>query len=109
VIADAAVKEGKLGSTSSIVLTITLSDAPLSTVTVDYGTAPGTATPGVDYLPISGTLSFPTGVSRKTLTVTVIGDKTREANETFFVNLSNPSANAYLGDGQAIGTILNDD
>ena len=60
-------------------------------------------------IPISGTLSFPVGVQTKTLTVTVIGDKVKEANETFYVNLSNPSANAYLGDGQALGTIVNDD
>jgi hypothetical protein len=28
---------------------------------------------------------------------------------TLTVNLSNPSANAYIGDGQGVGTILNDD
>jgi hypothetical protein len=109
VIADASVKEGKVGGVSSIVLTVSLSDAPLSTVTVNYGTAPRTATAGVDYLPISGALSFPVGVSTRTLTVTVIGDKTREPNETFLVNLSTPTPNAYLDDGQALGTILNDD
>ena len=41
--------------------------------------------------------------------VTVIGDKTKELNETFYANLSNPSPNAYLGNTQGIGTILNDD
>jgi len=94
---------------SSLVLVVSLSDSPLSTVTVNYSTAPGTATAGVDYLPISGTLSFPVGVTTKKLTVTVIGDNKREANETFYVNLSNPSPNAYLGNSQAVGTILNDD
>ena len=94
---------------SSLVLVVSLSDSPLSTVTVNYSTAPATATAGVDYLPISGTLSFPVGVTTKKLTVTVIGDNKREANETFYVNLSNPSPNAYLGNTQGIGTILNDD
>jgi hypothetical protein len=109
VISDATIKEGKLGTTSSLVLTLELSGEPESVVTVDYATASGTATSGVDYIPISGTLNFPVGVSIQKLTVTVIGDKTRELNETFYVNLSNPSPNAYLGDSQGLGTIGNDD
>jgi hypothetical protein len=88
---------------------VSLSDTPLSTVTVSYSTAGGTATSGSDFWPVSGTLSFPVGVTTRTVSVPVIGDKVREGNETFFVNLSNPSANAYLGDGQALGTIVNDD
>jgi len=39
----------------------------------------------------------------------VIGDKVKEPNETFYVNLSNPSPNAYLGVSQGVGTIQNDD
>jgi hypothetical protein len=90
-------------------VTVELSGTPLSTVTVSYSTAPGTATAGGDYLPVSGTLSFPVGTSTRTIAVPVVGDALRESNETFYVNLSNPSANAYLGDGQAIATIVNDD
>jgi Calx-beta domain-containing protein len=108
-IGDALVKEGAAGVTSSLVLTVELSGSPLTNVTVDYATSPGTATAGVDYLPISGALSFPVGVSTRTLIVTVIGDKTPEPNETLLLNLSNPSPNAYIGDGQAVGTIRNDD
>jgi hypothetical protein len=33
----------------------------------------------------------------------------RERNETFSVNLSNPSANAYIDDAQGLGTIIDDD
>jgi hypothetical protein len=108
-IADASVKEGKAGIVSSLLLTVSLSGSPLSDVTVSYATASGSATEGVDYLGVSGTLSFPVGTTTKTIAVPVVGDALREANETFYVNLSNPSANAYLGDGQALGTILNDD
>jgi len=43
------------------------------------------------------------------VTVLVNGDRTREGNETFNVNLSNPSPNAYLGNSQGVGTIANDD
>jgi hypothetical protein len=38
----------------------------------------------------------------------VAGDTVSEANETFYVNLSNPG-NAGIADGQGVGTITNDD
>ena len=39
----------------------------------------------------------------------VYGDKKKEADETFVVNLSSPSSNALLLDAQGLGTILDDD
>jgi hypothetical protein len=109
VISDFSAREGKAGTTTSFVFTVSLSGQPLWPVTVDYATANGTATVNSDYLPTSGTLGFPVGVNTRTITVTVIGDKSRETSETFLLNLSNPSANAYLGDSQGLGTIGNDD
>ena len=78
------------------------------TVTVDFATANGTAMAGVDYAPKSGTLTFLPGETLKTITVQVFGDFEIEGNETFFVDLSNPS-NAVIGDAQGLGTIINDD
>ena len=109
VIADGSAREGKAGAVASLILPVTLSGSPLSQVTVDYSTAPGSAIPGVDYLPVSGTLGFPVGTSTKAIAVLVLGDALRESNETFYVNLSNPSANAYLGYTQGLATIVNDD
>src|SRR5439155_20638905 len=44
---------------TSGVATLTLTRTnPSVAVTVDYATAPGTATPGVDYVAVSGTLSM---------------------------------------------------
>ncbi|HEX6699859.1 MAG TPA: Calx-beta domain-containing protein, partial [Gaiellaceae bacterium] len=88
---------------------VALSGNPLAPVTVDYASAAGTATTPSDFQSVSGTLTFPVGVNVKTITVQVVGDRTRERNETFAVNLSNPSANAYLADAQGLGTILDDD
>ena len=88
---------------------VSLSGKPLAPVTVDYASAAGTATVPSDFQSVSGTLSFPVGVDTRTITVQVVGDRTRERNEIFYVNLSNPSANAYLGDAQALGTIVDDD
>ena len=108
-IADATIKEGKLGGVSSLVFTVELSGSPESVVTMNYATAGGTATSGVDYRAISGTLSFPVGVNLMKLTVPVIGDSKRESNETLYVNLSNASPNAYFGDSLGLGTVTNDD
>jgi hypothetical protein len=37
----------------------------------------------------------------------VVGDKLKEGDETFFVNLSDP-VNGTLADGQGVGKVLND-
>ena len=106
---DVSQNEGNSGTTS-FVFTVSLSDSPVDTVTLVYATANGTALAGSDYVPVAGTtLTFPAGVSALSVTVPVIGDTTREANEAFYVNLSNPSANALILDGQGVGTIVNDD
>jgi hypothetical protein len=86
-----------------------LSGSALSAVTVNFATANGTATAGSDYLAASGTLTIPAGQNVGYVTVWVTGDKTKEGDETFYVQLSNPSPNAYLGNTQATGTISNDD
>jgi hypothetical protein len=117
VIFDVSKKEGSgpAGTTTSFVLTLTLSATAIDPVTLSFGTANGTAkAPGQfvtapDYLVGSGPLTFAAGTSSKTITVSVVGDKVKEPNESFFVNLSNLSANAYFGDSQATATIQNDD
>jgi Calx-beta domain len=108
VISDAQGKEGKSGTTA-FTFVVSLSGNPLSPVTVSYATAAGTATTPSDFQSTSGTLSFPVGVSTRTITVAIVGDRVRERNETFYVNLSNPSPNAYTGDAQGVGTIVDDD
>jgi hypothetical protein len=108
VIYNVSKKEGNSGLTT-FSFPVTLSATAMSPVTVNYATANGTAIAPVDYLVTSGTLTFPIGTSAATINVSVIGDTVKEKNETFYVNLSNPSPNAYLGDTQGTGTILNDD
>jgi hypothetical protein len=104
---DVSVTEGNSG-TSTATFTVTLSPASAQQVTVNYATANGTATAGSDYAAASGLLTFATGVTTQTVTVTVNGDTSNEPNETFVVNLSTPSG-ATIGDGQGAGTITNDD
>src|SRR4029079_8298958 len=101
--------EGNLGTTA-FTFTVTLSPASAqSTVTVQATTANGTATvAGGDYASKTQTLTFAPNGTTQTFTVNVNGDTTVEANETFFVNLSNPT-NAAIVVGQGTGTIVNDD
>jgi ELWxxDGT repeat protein len=101
--------EGSSGSTKSAIFTVSLSAPAEATVTVNFATANGTATAPADYTAASGTVTFPVGTTTRTITVLTKGDALDEDNETFFVNLSNPSANAVIGDGQGAGTIVDDD
>ena len=75
-------------------------------VTVSYRTMDGTATAGQDYDAVSGVLRFEPGETEKTITVTVKTDLHDDPGETFTMLLSNPQG-AYLGDGEATGTIKN--
>jgi hypothetical protein len=106
-ISDGAVFEGDHGTVNAV-FTVTLSEPATAKVTVNYGTADGTAQASQDYDAATGTLTFAPGETSKTITIAVKGDQSVEANETFFVNLSGAS-NADIGDGQGLGTILNDD
>jgi outer membrane autotransporter protein len=104
---DTSVTEGNTGAVTAT-LTVTLSAASGQTVTVNYATANASAVAPTDYLAASGTLTFAPGTTTQTLSVTVNGDTTPEADETFAVNLSGP-VNATLADAQGIVTVLNDD
>ena len=75
-------------------------------VSVSYRTVDGTATAGQDYDSVSGVLRFEPGETEKTITVTVKTDLHDDPGETFTMLLSNPQG-AYLGDGEATGTIKN--
>jgi subtilisin family serine protease len=107
-ISDVSVTEGNAGTTPAT-FTVTLSAAAASTVTVDYTTANGTAVAPGDYMSGTGTLTFTAGETSKTITIDVAGDLLLESTETFTVNLTNASSNALIGDGQGVGSILDND
>jgi hypothetical protein len=106
-ISDVSVAEGDSGLTNAV-LTVTLAPTSTQAITVDYATVGGTAVSGDDFNAISGTLTFTSGQNTQFITVTVNGDTDDEADETFIVNLSNAQV-ADLVDGQATGTIVDDD
>lgn len=112
---DLSLREGNSGAVN-FVFTISYT-GPVQPASVQYATANGTAVSGVDYLPASGTVTFnspiagPEGLpapQTATITVVVNSDVVKEANETFFVNLSNPTGGT-IADGQGVGIIIDDD
>ncbi len=76
--------------------TVTLSQASNQTVSVNYATANGTATAGLDYTATIGTLTFAPGVTTQVLNIPILNDSLNEADETFTLALSSPT-NAILG------------
>ena len=101
--------EGDSG-TSLYDVTVTLSAASPQDVTMDVASANGTALAGDDYEAIAAgqTLTIPAGATTGTVQVATIGDVDDEADETFFVNLSN-AIDAAFADNQAVVTIDDDD
>lgn len=102
-IADSSGTEGQ-----SIIFTVTRSDTTTA-VSVNYATASDTAVSPNDFTAISGTLSFAIGQGSKTITVVTKQNTIFEDTETFFVNLSNATGGATIGDAQGVGTIYDDD
>ena len=80
-----------------VTLEVRLSAKSGREVTVKYGTGGGSATPGIDYEPTNGTLTFAKGETVQSFEVKIIDDKLPDEGETFNVGLSDP-------DGAALGT-----
>jgi hypothetical protein len=105
-VSDVAMLEGNEGA-KQFTFNVTLSAASGFPVAVNYQTANGTATASVDYQSANGTINFAAGEISKLVTVAVNGDTLVEINETFLLNLSNPSNATVHNAGTA--TIQDDD
>ena len=109
-ISDVSVIEGNssYGATKSMQFKISIPATSTKSVKVNYVTSNGTALAGSDYVATSGTATILAGSTSKFVTVKIVKDRVREANETLNVTLSAP-LNATILDGTAVGTIVNDD
>jgi PKD repeat protein len=107
-IADVAISEGNATS-KSMTFKVLLSAAASGPVKYNIATSNGTAVSGSDYTAksLSG-VTITAGVLSKNFTVSIKGDTVSEPDETFNVTLSNVTG-ATVADGQAVGTIQNDD
>ncbi|HEX8410119.1 MAG TPA: lamin tail domain-containing protein [Thermoanaerobaculia bacterium] len=114
-VSDVSQAEGNAGTTTFTFAVTLTAPAGAGGVTFDIGTADGTAQDGsavgedTDYVANAVSASIPAGSTGPyNFSVTVNGDTTTEANETFVVNVVN-IVGANGGDTQGQGTIQNDD
>jgi hypothetical protein len=107
-IENTSIIEGDIGPTG-FNITLTLTPASASAVSVDYATGGGTATAGSDYTAASGTADFPAGMTTANVPLEVLGDLLDEPDETFEVALSNPVGAALGTPSTGTVTIFDDD
>jgi hypothetical protein len=110
---DTSKSEGNSGSTTHL-FTVTRTGDTSGTTTVNYsvagsGSSPANATDFLGGVLPSGTLTFLPGETSQVISISVAGDSTVEANETFQVGLNGASGITSITQGFATGTILNDD
>jgi predicted extracellular nuclease len=106
---DVSANEGNAGTTSYNFVVSLSSPAGAGGVTFDIATQDNTAASPADFTARSLTSqTIAAGFSTYSFSVLVNGDMVTEANEAFFVNVTNVTG-ATVGDAQGAGTIVNDD
>jgi hypothetical protein len=96
-----------LTTPQNVTYTVTLSSPTTQTISVNYATANGTATAGLDYTTTIGTLIFAPGATSKVINIPILNDFLNEADETFTLTLSSPT-NASLGALTTVTTTITD-
>lgn len=112
-IGNGSIVEGNTGTNPArqMPFTITLSAPAPSAVTVTYSTAPASpvSAGAADYTArTNATVVIPSGTSSATVYVPIVGDLLDELDETFLVNVVS-APGTTITDGQAVGTITDDD
>jgi hypothetical protein len=103
-ISDTTLLEGDSG-TATMTFTVSLGAIYNLPVTIDYATTGGTATPGDDYAPTSGTLTFQPGQKLQTIAIAVNGDQLTEQDETILLSLSTSNSDVPVDKSVGVGTI----
>jgi hypothetical protein len=103
-VADASARE----SDGELTFVATLSAASAGPASVDFKLVRDTATPGSEYEPVQGTLTFAPGAPSQTVKVRLEDDTLHERAEHFVLSLSSPSG-LTLATDQALATIVDDD
>jgi hypothetical protein len=96
-------------SINKVTLTIVRSGDLEASASVKYGTIDGSAKKDQDYHDVSGTLTFPAGVTRRTLSIDIINDGVYEKESSFTLLLSDASGNAAITTPSAAIIRISDD
>lgn len=104
----ASVSEGDAG-TNHLQFPLQLVGASAVASDVAYSTAGGSASTGIDFLPVNGTVRFNPGETNKTVLVPVLGDRVNEPDETIFLYLSALGNAAISSESNIWGVIVDDE
>ena len=103
-IGDASVTEG-----GDLVFPITLDIPAIDTIQLDIATADDTAIAGDDYTATTLTVTIPTGASSASFTVPTTDDVDVESAETLTASIGSVTGTVTITDGDATGTIFDND
>jgi len=97
-------------NSTNALITVRRTGGTAGAVSIDFATADGTATNGVNYSNVLSTLTFPSGETFQSVLVPVMEDLQITPDLTVNLSLSHPQGGAVLGD-QYVATllVLNDD
>ncbi len=84
-------------SAGNVTLTVQRTGGLGTMVSADYATADGTATNGLKYTAVSGTLTFGANETNQVIVVPILNNGFVDGTKTFRVILSNPTGGAVLG------------
>jgi hypothetical protein len=104
---DVTVTEGDSGTVDAV-FTVTLSGPSAFQSGFSFTLANGTAIENEDYSGVGGGSFILPGATTRTITVPIIGDTLAEGDETFFLNIADPT-NSTISDSQGVGTIVDND
>lgn len=97
-------------SATNAMITVLRSNGFSGIVSVNINTLAGTAVPGIRYVSTNAVLSFADGQTNRTFLVPLINDNVVQGDQTFTVQLSNPTGGATLGGSPSVPvTVLDDD
>uniref|UniRef100_UPI003750AA51 retention module-containing protein n=1 Tax=Undibacterium sp. TaxID=1914977 RepID=UPI003750AA51 len=94
-------------ASGTVSFTVVLSESSPASIVVNFTSANGSAVAGSDFTATSGSVTFASGETSKTITVPIANDRVFEGSEVFQVNLSTPT-NATLGTSTA-SVVIKDD
>ena len=89
---------------TNAILTVLRTNGTSGAVALDYFPTAGSAVPGLDYIPIRGTLTFPDGVTNQDIVIPIRGRNAVEGNRDFTISLANLVGGAVLA-GPATVTV----
>lgn len=95
-------------ATSTLSAVISLSRAAPVPVQVQYSTVDGTAHAGVDYTPVSGTVTIPAAATEAVLSIPILANAVSDPDRDFSVVLGGAQG-APIAFGTGVVTILDDD